>query len=411
MKKTIIFTILILGIVFLTGMTQIPPAAGFKPAATISSFMFVSWGDAQDGGKNTQKTSNQIVSLINPAFTIFNGDLDADGFTIQASNTMVDALNGNKHNGLYNKTFLVRGNHDILTSYPIATWDAYFNPAAKAAAIEGIQNFNELKNDLSYSFDYGNSRFLALDLAEGAENLTLIQANWLDQRLTNAETSGLVHAFIYFHHPIYCLESVHCSCQAVKDSECINSNTNDLIAIINKHAIVSATFHGDEHLLAWTHINAARISGVTHEFEQFTTSPAGAGVYNKDLFPLRVDYIDKGKQQGFASIDVNGQDFTVNFYRNGTTAPVWSKTFSKNGESPVLTLSATGVSPATPASILTVPQIQTATGVLTPAPALTPTASSTAVGGAGTPNVPVLQWILQNLTAFFCSFNAKSCAH
>ena len=317
---------------FLVNSLYIVFAFLIVPTSTnVYAFTFASWGDAQDGGAHSSLTSNQI-STLNPAFTLFNGDLINNGFTKVDADAMVAPFNGNSNNGIYNKTFHVRGNHDVLTSYPIADWSNYFNFSGKASAISAIKNYQTLSGDLSYSFDYENSRFIGLDLPSGADYLTAAQLTWIDGRLANAEALGLVHAFIYFHHPIYCLESVHCTCTAVNDPKCIGTNTNKLITIFNNHPIVSATFHGDEHLLSRTRITSARITGVTHEFEQFDTSPAGAGTYNANLFPNRVDDVDlSSNQRGFSTIDVNGPEFTVYFYRVGTLYPVWAKTFNKNG--------------------------------------------------------------------------------
>ncbi len=315
----ITFTILTILLIFCIGVGK------------VNAFRFVSWGDAQDGGTTTSITSNQIVGL-NPAFTIFNGDLNNDGFTAAASDIMTAALNGNNNNGLYAKTFLVRGNHDIITSYPITDWSNYFQTGNKAGTLTGVSNYAELSGNLSYSFDYGNSRFIALDLPNGASGVSASLLSWLDQRLNQAELINLTHAFIYFHHPIYCVESIHCSCSAVNDPTCISAGTNSLLTLLNAHPIVSAAFHGDEHVLARTKITAARINGVTHEFEQFVTSPSGAGVYNSYLYPNRVDDVDlSSTQQGFASVDVEGSSYTVNFYRVGSTYPVWARTFDKNG--------------------------------------------------------------------------------
>lgn len=298
--------------------------------AEVRAFRFVSWGDAQDeddGGSFTAKTSNQLKTF-SPAFTIFNGDLADAGFLTANEAVIAAALSGNSANGIYEKTFLVRGNHDNQNTYPIADWRNYFNIAGKAIAMDsaGIKNFTELSGDLSYSYDFDNSRFLALDLPDGPDDATSAQWSillpWIDQRLTDAESNNLVHAFIYSHHPFYCLESVHCDCTAAVDSNCIGSRTMALLNVINKHPIVSATFHGDEHLLAHTHISSTRIPGVIRDYEQFDTSPAGTDAYNSNLFPARVDDVDlSSTAKGFATIDVNGPSYTVKFYRVGSSAP------------------------------------------------------------------------------------------
>ena len=63
------------------------------------------------------------------------------------------------------------------------------------------------------------------------------------------------------------------------------------MTIINNHPIVSATFHGHEHVLSWTHMDNTRVSGLTRSYEQFITSPAGGVTYNEYVYPDRVDYV------------------------------------------------------------------------------------------------------------------------
>jgi hypothetical protein len=96
---------------------------------------------------------------------------------------------------------------------------------------------------------------------------------------------------------------------------------------------VSATFHGHEHVLGWVHMDNTRVSSLTHPYEQFFTSPSGGGSYTSYLYPARMDYnyypMASSGETGFAMITVNGSSFTINIYKVGITAPVWSKTFTK----------------------------------------------------------------------------------
>jgi hypothetical protein len=137
-----------------------------------------------------------------------------------------------------------------------------------------------------------------------------------------------VHAFVFFHGPIYCI-SAHCSCTAANDPSCIHTDAANLLSVFNRHPIVSATFHGHEHDFAWTHIDNERITGVTHEFEQFVTSPAGDSSYDSYIKPNRVDFAAMTGSRGFASIDISGTEFTVSFYQNGLVSDLVN-TFSKS---------------------------------------------------------------------------------
>jgi hypothetical protein len=181
---------------------------------------------------------------------------------------------------------------------------------------------------LNYSFIYGNAMFIGLDVPGDVDLLTSEQLAFLDARLTYAESWGLVHAFIYFHGPLYCVESLHCDCSLRTDGSCTPAV---LVSILNKHPIVSATFHGHEHILGWVHMDNTRVAGLTGSFEEFITSPSGGDTYNSYLYPARMDYtcMNMGESQAFAAISVNGTSFTVNFYEVGSSTPVWTKTFTK----------------------------------------------------------------------------------
>jgi len=88
-----------------------------------SSFMFASAGDAQDEEANFPNTTNAIAAL-HPNFLIFNGDLESNGVNSYEMNRMVAGL---KSAGIFNQTFLVRGNHDNKLSGSASAWENYFS--------------------------------------------------------------------------------------------------------------------------------------------------------------------------------------------------------------------------------------------------------------------------------------------
>jgi hypothetical protein len=335
------------------------------PTVDFSSFSFISWGDAQNDGYHLPETSNQAASL-NPAFTIFNGDLESDGFDQSQMEIELEAFNGGIgiDNGMFNKTFFVRGNHDDNTPGSADLWEEYFT-AADRPLPPGVTNYVAINSNsifLTYSFDYGNSRFIGVDVPGSVYNLTPEELFFIDQRLTDAENIGLYHAFLFFHGPEYCVESIHCNCTEANDSSCTPTS---IVDVINRHPILSATFHGHEHILGWVHMSTTRISGLSHDYEEFITSPSGQGTYNEYLYPDRMDYVNLEDTQGFALITVSAETFTVNLYRVGTDSPVWSRTFSKTvlpTETPTQTI--------TPTPTLTLTQ--------TPTPTSTPTTTATA---------------------------------
>jgi 3',5'-cyclic AMP phosphodiesterase CpdA len=310
--------------------TSIPPTATTIPPTPIpgQGFTFASIGDGQGITATFTKTVNQIAGL-RPNFVLFNGDLENDGVVSSEMNTMVGDL---KTAGIFNQTFLVRGNHDDHISGSAALWNSYFTTNTPGRP-QGMANYIYMGTTqpyLTYSFDFGNARFIGLDVPGGATLITSAQYTFIDQRLTDAENSGLVHAFINFHGGEYCTTSVHCSCSAKNASSCTPSA---FVTMLNKHPIVSATFHGHEHILAWIHMDSSRVSSLTHPYESFFTSPSGGGSYNGYIYPARVDYyytpMASYNEDGFAMVNVNGRAFTVSIYKTGVTAPAWTKTFTK----------------------------------------------------------------------------------
>jgi hypothetical protein len=85
--------------------------------------------------------------------------------------------------------------------------------------------------------------------------------------------------------------------------------------VLNKHPIVSATIHGHEHLVTYTHMDSSRISSITHPFEEFVSGGAGAGLYQANT--SRIDYwLNSGgsSEFGFMSVDVSGNYFNISVY-------------------------------------------------------------------------------------------------
>jgi hypothetical protein len=280
-------------------------------------FRFVSWGDTKSSRDELAALSNQAAPL-DPAFTIYAGDLESDGFTLSGMDAWKDAVNGYADNGMFDRTFPVRGNHD---STDTPGWQSYYDLRSRATSL-GAANFGELQEDVTYSFDFGNAHFIGVDVWGGAGDLSPEKVNWIDSDLAAAELRGLVHAFVYFHVPIYCLDG-HCSCT---ERVCpLDPIEMDLIKVFNEHPIVSATFFGHEHTYAYVHIDETRIPEVTRPFEQFITGSAGAGP--KDCIPERTDYCMPS--DGFVTVDVVGHSFTVSFYELGGSEPANTMAFTK----------------------------------------------------------------------------------
>jgi 3',5'-cyclic AMP phosphodiesterase CpdA len=297
-----------------TSPTKIPTATS-QPG---TSFTFLSWGDTKSGTSVLASLSNQAKKL-NPVFTIYQGDLEEAGFTASGIATWATALNGNSSNGTFEITFPVRGNHDTSN---VSGWQAYFTDEANANRV-GARNYGELSKNLTYSFEYGNSIFVAIDVPGDAPRITSGQITWLDNTLTAAESKNLTHAFIYFHGPIYPVDS-HTTCTTrtcATDPQVVS-----LVKVLNKHSIVSATFHGHEHIEAYVHMDSSRVPEITHPFEQFITGSAGAGPSSCSK-TFRYDYC--GPYAGLATITVSDRTYTVKIYQVNNTNPVKTYTFTK----------------------------------------------------------------------------------
>lgn len=300
------------------------------------SFRFISWADTKSA-RATLSTLSDLAVPFNPAFTIYPGDLESSGFTSSGMNAWRDAMNGTltgapAPNGMFAKTFPVRGNHDDSNT---TGWQGYFNFSQTATSV-GATNFTSMsgKDDLVYSFDYGNAHFVALDVPGDAigSGIPNDQIAWLDTDLTAAEGRGRIHAFLTFHGPIYCVDG-HCSgCSSKIAPSCEPSAA--FIAVLNAHPIVTATFHGHEHLYSYTYVDATRIPSLTHPIYEFITGAAGAGPSPCDK-PNRYEYCMAA--YGFAVVDVDGLTVTVNIYRqDNPTTPARTVIITKSGVTPVI---------------------------------------------------------------------------
>jgi hypothetical protein len=223
--------------------------------------------------------------------------------------------------------FPVRGNHDVAGGSGATTgWQTYFDVARRVSdgdplkGVPGIggSNYTYMAgcDSLTYSFDYLNSHFVGMDIPGDVTLVTASQLTWLDGDLTAAEARGLQHAFLYWHGPVY-------SCGSRHDG--INAPAG-LIAVLNKHAIVSAIFGGHAHVFAWTHMYTNRIATVAHPFEAFIVPPVAESLALLND-TNRCDS-GQGSIRGFTTVDVSGPLFTVSNYVQDDTSPSFTRTFS-----------------------------------------------------------------------------------
>jgi hypothetical protein len=309
-----------------------------KEVEAQSAFTFIAWADTRSGTSYLAALSEHAKKTFAPVFTIYPGDL-VDGFS--QINSWKNAINGGSSpgNGMFDITFPTRGNHDGEAG----PWQDYFNLSQNAQNIKA-SNYNYLSgyDDLIYSFDYGNVRIIGLDIPGDVQSNPLSTATktWLEQRLSGAQNrTNIDHVFINFHGPIYCCDG-HCSgCTTqICSRDTGSSALTDLINILDKYPKVSATFHGHEHLLNYTHLDSSRNPNIDNPFEHFISGAAGMQ-YN-DLggmgylcHPNRYDYFmddaDGRILRGYMAVTVSGSNYTVRFYSIDSSKTVrLDKTFN-----------------------------------------------------------------------------------
>ncbi len=296
--------------IFLLILT-LPILSNIASAGASDPFRFIAWADTKSG-TSILTSESKIANGLNPAFTIYPGDLCDSFSTSCITSTWKTALNGGGTNNMFSKTFVTRGNHD---TGDLSGWQSIFDFATTAATI-GATNYSAQTADATYSFDYGNSHFVGIDLPDGdVSTMSSAEITWLDNDLTAAEGRGLTQAFLFWHGPIYYVDGHPSTPPAA------------LITALNKHPIVSASFHGHEHLITYTHINSSRISTITHPFEEFISGAAGADLYTPTAG--RYDYwLNDGSgssKDGFLAVDVSGSNFNVSVYNVDSSV---DKTFS-----------------------------------------------------------------------------------
>lgn len=293
-------------------------AAFFYVPEAQASFRFVSWADTKSGTSALTRLSKQIKALASqPVFTIYPGDLISSGSSLSSFQTWANALNGGTGNGMLDITFATRGNHDSSATTTFTQF-FQFGPESDSTSIAhkvGATHYSSLNTDLTYSFDYQNAHFVGIDLpGGGVSSMSSAQITWLDQDLSAAEARGIKHAFLFWHGPIYYVDD-HSS-----------TASSALVKVLSKHPIISASFHGHEHVMAHVTLNSSRIPSLTTSFEEFVTGNAGAGGYS--CSSGRSDYCQN--YYGFATIDVlSDTQFTVSIYKDGVSSPQWQKTFTK----------------------------------------------------------------------------------
>ena len=335
---------------FLFTITLFVLTAGIFTTDINASFRFVAWADTRGNNPVLTRLSNQVKGMnTQPALTIYPGDLiptNSSLTVLQRFQNWQTALDGGNNNGMSNKTFASRGNHDLPDT---VTWVSFFqfgplsDPNSVAAKV-GVTNYQVLNDDLTYSFDYQNSHFIAVDGTGNANTITAAQIAWMNQDLTAASCRGIKHAFLFWHGPIYTVNG-HMS-----------SLPTALVMMLNDQPILTATFHGHEHVLAHTTMDHTRASQLTNlVFEQFVSGGAGAGFYS--CTAGRSDFCDT--VYGFVVIDVlSDTQIKAGFYKDGQTTPIIPEQTYTKGAVPIPASCGSPAPTSTPGQTFTVAELK-----------------------------------------------------
>jgi hypothetical protein len=277
------------------------------------NYRFVTWADsrgASSGSVDAPVLSGESrqVAPKHPAFTVFPGDLCQSGPSHACLLQWIAAVNGgtSNSNGIANRTFVTRGNHDSLG---LAEIDAHQNPT-RVAGFVGVTNYSRNGADLTYGFDFSGDHFVAVDLPSGGvSSMTAGSISWLDTNLARADARGVIKEFLFWHGPLVCASTaVTCTPPAA------------LVRVLNKHPRIRAAFFGHEHVNAHVHLSGANVRGLTHPFEEFVDGTAGAPHHTCKGGVVGLDFCVNYDAFDMTEVAAGTPHFTVSVFRLGTAA-------------------------------------------------------------------------------------------
>jgi hypothetical protein len=261
-----------------------------------SAFSFAVIGDTQNFNFENEngyfQQTVKSIRKINPAFVVALGDLQgkcSGGKNCKRDYEYWENIMGD----LAPKTYAVQGNHDrIGDSRADEAWRSKF---------EFPKNGPEGLSEITYFFDFGNSRFIVL--ASDNPEIHLVdtsQRAWLDQNLA---TNKKGNVFVFFHEPAYPVYQ--------KSGESLDNHPSErdaLWQIFDKYN-VTAVFSGHEHIATRRLIDSKIFPDAKNSIYQFVFG-------NTDSFdhtlpdPGVAEFSDQG-QGRFGIVKVNGKEITV----------------------------------------------------------------------------------------------------
>ena len=285
--------------------------AAFVLLCSGCNYRFVTWADSRSAGGGSVNApvlsaESRQIAPKNPAFTVFPGDLCQSGPSTACMLQWIAAVNGgtSHSNGLANRTFVTRGNHD---SSGLAVIDALQNPT-RIAGFVGVTNYSRNGTDLTYGFDFAGDHFVVVDLPSGGvSSMTAGSISWLDTNLTRADARGVIKEFLFWHGPLVCASTaVSCTPPAA------------LVRVLNKHTRIRAAFFGHEHVNAHVHLSGANVRGLTHPFEEFVDGTAGAPHHTCKSGVVGLDFCVNYDAFDTTEVTAGTAHFTVSVFRLGT---------------------------------------------------------------------------------------------
>ena len=168
---------------------------GIRAAAAVKTstpFTFVVFGDNRPASKNAPppEVFREIVSEIrtlHPAFVMTTGDL-----------VLGDKNDTAVVNQEYNETL------PLVRSMGVPVYFVAGNHEMRGSAADQSLYEKRVSPKLYYSFNYGNSHFVALDsdIVGQEHRITGAQFNWLERDLKSVQ-GKVKHIFVFAHQPMY----------------------------------------------------------------------------------------------------------------------------------------------------------------------------------------------------------------
>jgi len=217
--------------------------AKFRTAAAADQgdFRFAVFGDTRSGDAVHRAIIKRILEAA-PDFALHTGDLVESG----------------RHRSEWDRFFKIEA--PLLRTVPFyPTLGNHEDYAPESSASQYVELFHLPGNELWYTFDYGNARFICLkadatppDFYPGEEQLA-----WLEEQLASSEAPWL---FVFFHVGVFTSRSEGTLEIGMRDS---------LVPLFEQYG-VDAVFMGHHHSY-----ERIRVNGITY----IVTAGGGASLY------------------------------------------------------------------------------------------------------------------------------------